>query len=63
MLPQLVKMPHRIYYSDKYYDANDYEYRCVRAANPFPRSGTSRSPILLTCTAAPDFLPAQTGVV
>ena len=55
-------MPHRIYYSDKYYDANDYEYRCVRAANPFPRSGTSRSPILLTCTAAPDFLPAQTGV-
>jgi hypothetical protein len=19
-------MPHRIYYSDKYYDANDYEY-------------------------------------
>jgi hypothetical protein len=22
-------MPHRIYYSDKYYDANDYEYRCV----------------------------------
>jgi cyclin-dependent kinase regulatory subunit CKS1 len=22
-------MPHRIYYSDKYYDANDYEYRHV----------------------------------
>jgi len=29
---QVAKMPHRIYYSDKYYDANDYEYRCVQAA-------------------------------
>ncbi len=29
---QVAEMPHRIYYSDKYYDANDYEYRCVPTA-------------------------------
>ena len=31
-------MPHRIYYSDKYYDANDYEYRCA----PPPRRARPR---------------------
>jgi len=35
-------MPHRIYYSDKYYDANDYEYRCA----PPPRRARPRRAII-----------------